>query len=157
MAFITHKKAGLMIKIGEGVECVVYDVGDGTVFKSYTRLHLSYDDKVKYTCVCFELQSIAAEQGLAPKAIRISGTGYYSEKVTPYSHSDGDEWFSDPIAQDLRNAIDQLFGFGWFECRDDNLGILSNGNLCVIDFGLLGFYNTQIGSDLVAKHGVEKY
>jgi len=147
-----------MIKIGEGCECAVYDVGDGTVFKNYAQLPLSYDEKVRYVCVCFELQTIAAEQGLAPKVFERRDMGYYSEKVTTYDELNFEEWQEYYDERDeLNDKIARLFGHGWFDNHNGNFGILDDGSLCVIDFGLLGFIHTETGSRLREKYGIEEY
>lgn len=140
-----------MREIGRGTECVVYAVDNRTVYKEYHSIH--------YAQAVFELQSIAAEQGLAPKAIRHEGIGYYSEMVITLENLECEErrkfYSGTPIRKALDAAIDKLFGGHWFDGHILNYGILSDGSLCVIDFGLVGFTYTDTGSKIIKKYEIE--
>ena len=144
-------------EIGLGIECYVHETGVGTVYKDYRRLeHISYGERVRYTRICFELQSIAAEQGLAPKVYYLADTGYYCEKVALYEELTKRNTYQEERVA-LCKDIDELFGGHWFDNHPANFGILVDGRLCVIDFGLCGFVQTDTGKRLKEKHGITRY
>lgn len=139
--------------VDRGVECVVFDIGEGMVLKLYLSYEEAYDAYVR--------ASIAAQHGIGPVVYgeviehycdylrgRYPFThGYITEKVELLSdeliaehfddnwevlyndHSDfADEYFK------LKATLVEIFG-DWDDLHDQNLGFNKNGKLVAIDFG----------------------
>ena len=65
--------------IGSGVECKVYKVDNGTVYKEYKKYEL------KYLAQIYETAIIANKNGIAPDVYDRDSTGYYTELVQVFN------------------------------------------------------------------------
>ena len=149
--------------IGQGIECYVYDMGDGRVYKDFDRLEfLEHHEKIKYAAVSHELQTIAAEYGLAPAVYELDGIGYYCEKVVCLGDLIGTKDHAQYYAlrqqmPALLKKLSEVFDGRMFDNHNGNFGVLSNGRLCLIDFGVIGFSKTKVCRTLREKYEMVRY
>lgn len=128
-----------MQKIGEGIECEVFDAGDSAVYKKYRQ-----PENARFA---FELQTLASKHNLAPKTISFDEIGYYSEKVFVLEKIQSQNrifnWQEiDKEKEKLREKLEVLFGEVVNDLHRGNIGITKKGFIC-IDFGI-GFTHTQV-------------
>ena len=131
------------IKIGYGLECTVYDVGNGRCYKKY----VCSDD---VDCA-YQNAKLAFEAGIAPEVYERDKNGYYTETVEVFGYLCDDcqkqfscfDGFCNRIFniighqkyQELCDTICELFGKNAvFDLHIGNIG-RKNGKLVAIDFG----------------------
>jgi len=134
----------LQNKIGHGVECDVYDIGNGRCYKYYGDSRFEYNGLDIPTI--YDAAAAAAEIGLAPNVYGYDDCGYTTEIVEVFNECDDkglcggqcefcedmpidlDEWYK------LKNKLSDLFGHDIRDLHVGNIGI-KNGRLICIDFG----------------------
>lgn len=130
-------------EIGSGLECTVYDVGNGRCYKEY---RFAGDVESAYRSA-----KLAFEAGIAPKVYERDEHGYYTEIVETFGYlcDDCDDKYacSDGICnfaldiighrklEKLAAIVCEVFGKGAdFDLHIGNIG-RKNGKLVAIDFG----------------------
>jgi len=145
-------------QLGAGIECRVYKVNDYIVCKVYADRYCNHRPEPKQAEFAYRMQRIAHRAGLAPRALALENNQYYSERVECMSSEmSSKKWYSVKNSlkfKDLQERIDELFGGEVFDLHSGNIGYLSSGELCLIDFGAIGFLHTVLGQLLINKLGL---
>ena len=111
-------------KIGDGLECSVYNVGNGRCYKGYKDEHEL--DKI------YRAAKKAAAAGLGPDVYEKDDYGYYTEIVETFNNRRD---FSSDEYDDLLQDLQELFGSNIFDLHSGNVG-RKDGRLVCIDFGI---------------------
>jgi len=133
--------------LGNGIECHVYDVGDGIIYKEYI-------DKSMAT-LSYNLALTADLFGVGPAVYAKTQNGYFTEKVYVIEDNAGDEaglaelsdvmdsgdYYCD-YADDFKDTLSDIFGGKCSDMHCGNVGINNMGRLVCIDFGIYSFRNT---------------
>lgn len=129
-------------KIGEGLECEVFDVGDGRCYKKY--------GVIEEVDIAYENAKLAFATGIAPEVYGKDANGYYTEIVETLGDLCGNckcGWDCADICdevldiighkeyQELCAEICKVFGkLADADLHINNIG-RKNGKLVAIDFG----------------------
>ena len=133
-------------RLGNGIECTVFDVGDDICYKQYPNPN---DAKFSFQC-----QQIGFENGIAPEVIGLLKTGYFSKKAIPFSKLRFDdrtcwnELCERGYVDLLCDKIDQIFGTGFCDNHSGNIALSTEGDICLIDFGYESFGRTTAGASI---------
>ncbi len=146
--------------IGRGIECQVFEiVKRRLVCKIYSS---SADARYNYI-----LQRIAYRHGIGPQPVGLERNYYFSRYIESYDKMGGlDSYSKLPFSkprfhklsqsaeyQGFLDKVQDIFG-GWGDSHSGNIGIIYvNGKrkFMVIDFGIAGFVNTDLGYKLAKK------
>lgn len=137
--------------IGGGVECEVYNIGDNIVYKEYADANTAR--------FAFEMQQIAYNNGIGPMVIAVDKNGYYSERVKPLGTGKTTiKWKQLEKSleyENFRENIFEVFGDYFLDNHNGNIARLSDGKLCLIDFGGFGFQNCPVAINLADEHDID--
>jgi len=127
------------VLIGNGLECNVYDVGNGVCYKRYNT---GGENQISNTDVeaIYQAAIKAAAAGLGPDVYDRDDNGYYTEIVETVDCNEDCRYcerdcilHSDEF-DDLEYELEQLFDRVIIDLHTGNLGY-KNGKLICIDFG----------------------
>lgn len=124
-------------KLGSGLECIVYDLGDGTCYKEY---HPFYD-------IIYYNAKIAHDFGIAPEVYERDKNGYRTEIVAMFNKNCSLGSCENDICYrscevliceeyiEFETKVEELFGEdATADLHIFNIG-LKNGKMIMIDFG----------------------
>lgn len=153
--------------IGRGIECQVFEiVKRQLVCKIYDS---PADARYNYI-----LQRIAYRHGIGPQPIGLEKNYYFSRYIECYEkmdsvpdmplfgiaaiHKTGFCKISKSAEyQELIDKLVDIFGGKWSDGHKGNIGLVFVNNVqkyIIIDFGIAGFINTDLGSKLADKLGL---
>ena len=117
--------------IGCGIECRVYDIGNGVCYKWYKRK--------EDTIPAYNNAILAEEAGIGPKVYRLGKHGYTTEIVKTLKDFDSDERYKfnrgDNSCAEMIEKAKIIFGnYVTNDLHTGNIGY-KNGKPIMIDFG----------------------
>ena len=153
-----------LLFIGKGIKCQVFEI---VKMKLVCKIY-DTDNDAEY---CYTLQRIAYRAGIGPEPMGLEKNYYFSRYIESYDkmdsvtdmplwgisgiHKTGFRKVKESIEyQELMDKMLDIFGGDWADGHSGNIGvIMQNGRkqYVVIDFGIAGFINTDLGEKLAEK------
>ena len=150
--------------IGKGIECQVFEI---VKMKLVCKIY-DTDADARFNYI---LQHIAYQHGIGPEPLSLEKNYYFSRYIASYDRMDSYSKLPKKLLprkepfyklkesieyQEFIAKINDIFG-DWGDSHSGNIGIIFvNGKrkFMIIDFGIAGFYNTDIGAKLATKLGI---
>ena len=146
--------------IGKGIECQVFEI---VKMKLVCKIY-DTDNDAKYN---YTLQRIAYRAGIGPEPMGLEKNYYFSRYVKSYKKIESysklpnikpkKSWYELRESTEYQELLDKLknvFGGEWTDGHKGNIGLVFvNGvrKYMIIDFGIAGFINTDLGYSLAKK------
>ena len=139
----------ILRKIGSGLECNVYDCGEGVCYKQYlnrSEAWLSNLTSVRRLTKIYQAAKLAAQEGLGPEVYGRDNNGYFTEIVETFNcHMDHPDCsmiceecvhgYTADEREYLAFNLQELFGIEIKDLHSGNIG-RKDGKLICIDFGI---------------------
>jgi len=139
----------ILRKIGSGLECDVYDCGEGVCYKQYrnrSRRWLPQLTTVRRLIKIYQNAKLAAQEGLGPEVYGRDSNGYFTEIVKTFNcHMDHPDCsmiceecvlgYTADEREYLAFSLQELFGIEIEDLHSGNIG-RKDGKLICIDFGI---------------------
>lgn len=116
-------------QIGAGLECDVYNIGNGRCYKDYRKNPTTFTLDKLYAAAC-----LAADAGLGPDVYGRDEHGYITE-IVEVRTKDVEQCYISEEYGELKAQLQDLFHTTVFDLHNWNIGIKNNKLIC-IDFGI---------------------